>query len=263
VASPIEKIFKDIFGYLPKKQGVAYERLTAIASYLLEAGNVHHDVHIRGQFSDTLYQLDVHHTKATGETASMGEAKDYTKKGQKVGRGDLQKLAGALPDLDSIDSGMFFSATGYTKPARKYARVAQNFEGGKPIYLYVLRPSTELDESGFIKTIVIHIHVESLQPNHGKWVPHLTDRGNGALKTLLRHDEPGCKFNIMLDACLDEHGNEVLTLHDLTSKGYGDVNVETNEAHASFLLTRLFIKVDNVLAEIRGLEYEIPCSYYT
>ena len=34
-------------------------------------------------------------------------------------------------------------------------------------------------------------------------------------------------------------------------------------ASGSFLLDNLFIKVDGVLAEIRGLEYEIPFEYHT
>ena len=263
MTSPIDRIFKDIFGYLPNKQGTAYELLAAIASYMLEEGNVRHDARIRGQFSDTLYQLDVHHTNATDKTTSMGEAKDYTEQEKKVGRGDLQKLVGALPDLNSIDSGMFFSATGYSEPAKKYAKVAQNLTGGKTIDLYELRPSTELDENGFIKTIVVNIHIMSPNPRQGKWLPHLTERGNMALKTLLRDGEESRKYNVMLDSFFDEYGNEVLTLHDLTSQGYGDVNQETNKAHGSFLLSNLFIKVDSVLAEIRGLEYEIPFSYYT
>ncbi|MGO9146424.1 MAG: restriction endonuclease [Desulfomonilia bacterium] len=261
--SPIEKIFKEIFGYLPDKQGTAFEQLAAIASYLLKVGNVQHDARLRGQFSDTLYQIDVHHISATDKTASMGEAKDYSEQGQKVGRGDLQKLGGALPDLDSINSGKFFSATGYTKPAKKYAEAAKNITGGKSIDLYELRPSTELDENGFIKTVIVNIHVTSPKPHQGKWVPHFTERGNMALRTLLREGEEGHRYDVWLDSFFDEHGNEVLSLHDLTSQGYGDINPETNKAHGAFLLSNLFIKVEGIFAEIKGLEYEIPFEYYT
>lgn len=263
MTSPIDKIFKEIFGYLPNKQGTAYELLAAIASYLLDEGNVRHDARIRGQFSDTLYQIDVHHTNTADKTTSMGEAKDYSEQGKKVGRGDLQKLAGALPDLNSVDSGVFFSATGYSQPAKKYARVARSLTGGKPIDLYELRPGTELDENGFIKTIVVSIHVISPNARLGKWVPHLTERGQVALKTLLNDGEESRRYDVMLDAFFDAQGNEVLTFYNLTSQGYGDVNQETNRAYGSFLLNNLFIKVDGILAEIRGLEYDIPFSYYT
>jgi Restriction endonuclease len=257
--SPIDKIFKEIFGYLPNKRGTAYERLAAIASYMLEEGNVQHDARIRGQFSDTLYQLDVHHTSAADKTTSVGEAKDYTEQGKKVGRGDLQKLVGALPDLDEVNSGMFFSATGYSQPAKKYAKVAQNLTGGKTIDLYELRPSIELDENGFIKTIIVNIHIISPNPLQGKWLPHFTERGK---IVLLKDGGKSCRYdNVILESFFDEYGKKVLTLHELTSQGYGDVNQETNTAHASFLLNNLFIKVGGVLAEIRGLEYEIPFSY--
>jgi gamma-glutamylcyclotransferase (GGCT)/AIG2-like uncharacterized protein YtfP len=263
MTSPIDKIFKEIFGYTPNKPGTAYELLAAIALYLLKEGNVRHDARIRGQFSDTLYQIDVQHTNATDKATSVGEAKDYSEQGKKVGRGDLQKLAGALPDLNSVDSGIFFSATGYSQPAKKYAKATQSLTGGKTIDLYELRPSTELDEKGFIKTIIVNIHVIRPEALQGKWLPHFTERGEIALKTLLKDGEENHQYDVKLESFFDEQGNEVLTLYDLTSQGYGDVNQETKRAHGSFLVNNLFIKVDGVLTEIRGLEYDIPFSYYT
>jgi hypothetical protein len=263
MTSPIDEIFKEIFGYLPDKKGTAFERLSAIASFLLEEGNIQHDAHIRGKFSKTLYQIDVHHISAGDKNSSMGEAKDYSKQGKKVGRGDLQKLAGALSDLDSIDSGVFFSATGYTAPAKKYADAAQNITGGKSIDLYEIRSSTELDENGFIKTIIIHIYVMRPRPHQGIWTPHFTERGNIALKTLLRKGEECRKYDMIMESFFDECGNKVLSMHDLTSQGYGDINQETNRAHGAFLLGNLFMNVEGVFAEIRGLEYEIPFEIYT
>lgn len=228
----------------------------------MDEGNVQHDTRIRGQFSNILYQIDVHHINAVEKAASMGEAKDYSEQGKKVGRGDLQKLSGALPDLDSIDSGIFFSATGYTKPAKKYAAAAQNITGGKSIDLYELRPSTELDENGFIKTIIINIHVTSPKPQAGKWIPHFTERGNIELKALLKDGEKARRYDGMIDSFFDEHENKVLTVYELTSKGYGNINPETNKAHGCFILNNLFIKIEGIIAEIRGLEYEIPFYYY-
>lgn len=261
--SPIDTIFKEIFEYIPDKKGTAYEMLAAIASYLLDEGNVRHDAHIRGQFSDTFYQIDVHHTSVARKTTSMGEAKDYSKQGKKVGRGDVQKLAGALPDLDAINSGLFFSATGYTGPAKKYAKIAHSLTGGKTIDLFELKPSVESDEQGFIKTIVIHIHIISPNPRNGKWVPHFTEKGETALKSLRKEDEKSREYNMVLNCFYDEFGKEALALHDLTSQGYGDINNETNKAHGCFLLPNLFIKVDEILAEVYGLEYEVPFTYST
>jgi hypothetical protein len=80
---------------------------------------------------------------------------------------------------------------------------------------------------------------------------------------LLKDGEESQRYDVRLDSFFDEQGNEALTLFDLTSHGYGQVNQETNTAQGSFLLNNLFIKVDGILAEIRGLEYDIPFSYHT
>ena len=123
MASPVEDLFREIFGQLPNKGGEAYERLAGIALHLIAGGSVVHDDKLRGQFSQTLYQIDAHH-RAEDDTSRMAEAKDYSDAEKKVGRPDLQKLGGALPDLPTIDTGAYFSATGYTKPAKEYADAA-------------------------------------------------------------------------------------------------------------------------------------------
>ena len=260
MASPIDKIFEEIFGYKPEKDGTAYELLAAIATHMINGGEVKHDDKLRGDFSKTLYQLDVHHS--SNGISSMGEAKDYTVRNSKVGRDDLQKLGGALPDLNDIDAGSFFSATGYTKPAIKYAEVAESITG-KPIILYVLRPSTALDEKGFIKTIVINMHIATPQPDRAKWLPHITVQGQEALKTLLTKDEEPLEYEVGLHCFYDQDGKEILSLHELTSHGYGPVNSDTIKSHGCFLLKDHYMKINGVLAEIHGLEYEIPFTFET
>jgi len=134
--------------------------------HILDDGASQHDARIRGQFSKTLYQLDVRHRSADGKI-TMGEAKDYSALGTKVGRGDLQKLGGALPDLREVDAGAFFSATGYTKPAKQYASAATSITGGKAISLYEIDVSTEEDEKGIVKAIVINMHAIIPHPERG------------------------------------------------------------------------------------------------
>ncbi len=258
--SPIDKIFEDIFGQAPTKNGTAFEQFAAIASHIIDGGNVKHDDKMRGEFSRTLYQLDVHHQ--TNNFSSMGEAKDYSIRNGKVGRGDLQKLGGALPDLKDIDSGTFFSATGYTKPAIKYAEEAENITG-KPITLYGLRPSTELDEQGLIKTIILTMHITMPQPQSAKWLPHITDKGHEALKTLLKEGEKQLQHQINLEHFYDCNGQKILSFKELTSHGYGDINQDTEKSHASFWLKDHYIKINEVLAEIHGLEYELPYIHDT
>lgn len=257
MSSPIDKFFEEIFGHSANKSGAAFEKLAAIVTHMISGGEVKHDDRLRGQFSKTLYQLDVYQKK--NGTSSMGEAKDYTSRNSKVGRGDIQKLGGALPDLEEIDCGLFFSATGYTNPAIKYANEAEDFIG-KPIVLYGLRPSTELDEQGFIKKIIINVHMSIPCPHDAKWLPHLTVNG---LRSLYKGREEGVEIKTGLRCFYDESGKEKLSLHKLTSYGYGDVNMETNKSHACFLLPDHYIDINGVFVEIHGLEYEMPHIHQT
>lgn len=259
--SPIDKIFEEIFGYIPSKKGAAYERLAAIAAHFINGGDVKHDDRLRGEFSKTLYQIDVHQKTSVG--SSMCEAKDYSDRNEKVGRGDLQKLGGALPDLTEINNGSFFSATGYTAPAKKYAKAASSITGGKPISLYELRPSTELDEQGTIKTIVINLHIQRPHPEQANWVPHLTEKGRNSLKAMLQEGEERRERQTNLVYFYDKNGNKILSLMELTSHGYGEINNETNRAKGCFLLKNKFININGILAEINGLEYDVPFSIHT
>lgn len=259
MTSPIDKLFEEIFGNTPNKSGTAFEMLAAIVTHMVSGGDVKHDDKLRGQFSKTLYQLDVH--QKTDNSSVMGEAKDYTSRNAKVGRGDLQKLGGALPDLKDIDQGIFFSATGYTTPAKKYADESQNIVG-KPITLHGLRPSTEVDEQGFIKTIVITMNITMPQPQVAKWLAHITPNGQKAPKALLKEDEEKLEYQMGLYCFYDKEGNEELSLQELTSHGYGDINEVTGKSHACFILAEHYIDLNGVLAEISGLEYEMPYTYH-
>lgn len=60
----------------------------------------------------------------------------------------------------------------------------------------------------------------------------------------------------------DKEGNETLSLQELTSHGYGDINEETGKSHACFILAGHYIDINGVLAEISGLEYEMPYTYH-
>ena len=258
MASPIDEIFKAIFGGIPNKAGTAFEQLAAIAAHIIGGGNVKHDDKLRGEFSKTLYQLDVHHV--TCNSATMGEAKDYTIRNSKVGRPDLQKLGGALPDLKNIDAGAFFSATGYTKPAKQYAEQAENITG-KPITLYGLRPSTEFDEQGRIKTIVVTIHIITPQPDQATWLPHLTKNGQETLKLLLQEGEDKFEYKMELRWFYDNTGKKLLSLQKLTSYGYGDINRDTEKSNGCFCLKDHCININVIFAELHGLEYEMSYNY--
>lgn len=259
--SPIEQLFESIFGTLPSKSGTAYEKLSAIAMYLLEEGGVTHDARLRGQFSDSLYQLDVHHKSQDGEHEIMGEAKDYSEQGKKVGRGDLQKLGGALPDIKEINQGAFFSATGYTKPAKQYAKAAEEITGGKKIDLYELAISTEEDEKGFVKTIVINMNYIIPHPERGEFKAAFTQEGENALKdALLKDGETSVELNYGLSELYNSNGAIKISLAELTSKGYGEVHDDTKRAEACYWLPDHYIRIYGHLIEVHGLEYGVPFS---
>lgn len=264
MASPVEQLYLSIFGVLPQKSGAAFERLASIAMFLLEGGEVRHDAKLRGQFSKSLYQLDVHHQPDSDDKATMGEAKDYSDRGAKVGRGDLQKLAGALPDLAEVKGGAFFSATGFTSPAKKYARAAESITGGKEINLYQLSPSTEQDENGFIKKVVINAHFEVPMPAKGQFIPVLTGVAQELLKSkFLKEGESKFTYQLGLSEFYDSQGNSTLSLEALTTTGYGEINEDDKTAYGCYLLPGHHLNISGVLAELKGLEYHVPHDYFT
>jgi hypothetical protein len=205
MTSPIDKIFQEIYGDIPSKSGTAYELFAAIVTHIIKGGEVKHDDKLRGEFSKTLYQIDVH--QIIDGISTMGEAKDYSARNSKVGRGDLQKLGGALPDLEEVKSGTFFSATGYTKPARQYANSAENITG-KPITLYELKPSTEVNEYDFIKTIIISLQITTPIVDQAKWIEYLTEKGHQARRSII----DGESLSVSIDGIYDENKNGCIPL---------------------------------------------------
>ncbi|CAE6768020.1 hypothetical protein R69619_03707 [Paraburkholderia nemoris] len=258
MASPIDRIYEQIFGELPAKAGTAFEMLAAIATFLMDPGEVRHDARVRGEISRSMYQLDVHHI--AGQEQTMGEAKDYSLIGGKVGRDDLQKLGGALGDLSNIDRAHFWSATGYTKPAIQYANAAEQMFG-KPIKLFGLRPSTELDERGFIKTIVLRGTYQIAQHESAQWTAHWTDEGIARLRELIAPGADSLQIEEKTDTLFDESGDPVMSIFELTSRGYGDIHEDGN-SYGCFWLTGLFSKICGLLIRLKGFEYRIPYVTY-
>jgi len=257
--SPIDQLFEQIFGEKPSKAGTAYEMLACIAEHVVTGDSVSHDTKVRGAFSKTLYQIDV--LSGQEHSLSMGEVKDYTIQGKKVGRGDLQKLGGALPDLANVNSGRFYSATGYTAPAIKYAQSTEQFLGGKGIELFDLRPSTDLDEEGTIKTVRIDMTFYNPLTERAIWKPHLTHKGKEALRPLM-NENGQVHFNATLEEFYDSTGNKTVSIFELTSLGFGEVHRDTGSSHGSFLLKGHCAKINGILAEMSGLEFEMPYSIF-
>ncbi|MCF6764018.1 restriction endonuclease [Pseudomonas fragi] len=258
--SPIDELYQMIFGYVPKKAGTAFERLAAIATYVTEEdGVVRHDAALKGAHSGSRYQVDVLHQSAEAKT--MGEAKDYTYRGGKVGRSDLQKLAGALVDLPDVAKGVFWSATDYTKPARQYAQMAKGMTG-KEILLRGLRESTGFDEQGFIKSICVKGTYQIPKLAEAIWTVHLSPQGKAKLLGLISDDETRVEFSGIINDFLNSSGVKITSIFELTSGGYGNIG-EDGVSRGCFWLPDHYIWATKVLVSICGLEYEIPYDIQT
>lgn len=249
--SPIDKLFRDLYGYLPAKDGEAYELLAAAACKLLAPScPVFHDSRVRGELSKSMYFLDVHTAK--GGSSAAGEAKDYTADKRKVGRGDFQKLGGALGDLP-VAKGTFFSATGFTKPALQYAAAAATIVG-KPIEPIHLRPSEEADHEGRLESIRVQIHIE--QPSVAFGVD-LTDEGRAKLKAMGRGS-----FKHAVDRLYRADGNVMKSMEELIPPECWK-SMYAGPPEGSVPLSGAFVKVDEELIGIRGLTYQVTSNVTT
>lgn len=247
--SPIDELYRQLFGKIPQKDGEAYERIAAaVCKLFTEDLEVFHDQRLRGMISKSLYQIDV--LVQAGETSSFGEAKDYSDSNRKVGRPDLQKLGGALPDVN-VEAGVFFSATDYTKPARQYANSATEIVG-KPIVLMHLRPSTEADEMGRLKRIVLELKVRTPDYNRSSFNCVLTDESNAYIKQ--KHGlKTGERLPVSADRLYLENGSPAISIAELTARGFG--NSHTDVAEGCFVLTGYAVKMGEELVSIKGIQY--------
>jgi hypothetical protein len=260
MASPIDELYQMVFGSVPSKAGAAFERLAAIATYVTEAaGDVTHDAALTGAHSGSRYQIDVLHQCADEKT--MGEAKDYSDGGGKVGRPDLQKLAGALVDLPDVAKGVFWSATDYTKPAQQYAQAAKAMTG-KEILLRGLRESTDLDEEGFIKTIRVTGTYHIAKLNEAIWTTHWSPQGRASLFSLVSEDKTTIEVNGIVEDFFDSNGDKITSIFALTSGGYGDIG-EDGVGRGCYWLPGHYVRANGILASICGLEYQIPYASHT
>jgi len=253
MTSPIDAIYREIFG-TTEKSGTAFEKIAAIGSYLLKRGEVVHNSHLRGEHSKSSYQIDV--LQKTGGSTTFGEAKDYSERGAKVGRPDLQKLGGALPDLAEVDGGEFWSVTGFTGPAIKYANAAKEI-AGKPIELRALNFEAIKNGAGIVMTVIINATLVIPELQRARWSVTFTEEGEKKLKKSIPPGEDRLDFKQGLEEFFDAKGQVMISLFDLTSKGYVAPEVD-GVARGSFSLPDAYIKVNEDLVGITELKYEIP-----
>lgn len=210
--SIVDDLYYQLYGEHQTKEGQALERLSAVAFKLLEeACRVQYDQQVRAPYSQTVYQVDG--LIGEGDEQVMVEAKDYTVRGDKVGRADIQKLEGALTDLD-IAEGCFVSATDYTNRAKPYAASTKTNPKQNPIELYHVRPSTPDDEKGRIKTIVVNIIAHGLDFERGNYLPIINKEFFETIKDKI--SEKGNKRRTTLFHFYDAKGQVVETFENIT-----------------------------------------------
>lgn len=249
--SPIDELFLALFGFLPTKPGTAYELLSAgVCKLLGESRQVFQDARIRGTFSETLYQIDVLERQA--EKGVAGEAKDYSETGNPVGRGDLQKLGGALGELP-VESGRFFSATEYTKPARKYATAAEKIVG-KPISLYHVRTSSEADLDGRVQRIIVRLSMILPDYDAAEFMPVWTPEGRTQLRAALADGSLTEGAEAVTEVVFASDRTVLARVRELTTVLGGT----EERAEGSFWLPGGYLDVLGSLVPVHGITYKIP-----
>lgn len=210
--SVIDELYFRLYGEHQSKEGQALERLSGVAFKLLEEQRrVQYDQQVRGKYSGTVYQVDG--LIGEGDEQVMVEAKDYSVRGEKVGRADLQKMEGALTDLD-IAEGRFVSATDYTNRAKPYAKSTETNPKQNPISLYHVRPSTLEDEKKRIKTILVTIIAHGLDFERGQYMPLINHEFFESIKDRIK--EEGEEQKTILFHFYDADGNVEETFENVT-----------------------------------------------
>ena len=165
----MDEYFETIFGYKLKKRGTGYELLVGAVLKLLNATqDVTHNVIQEGKYSKDKYQIDAL-VKNKFATIFI-ECKDYTERNKPTQRADVQKLAGALNNLD-INAGILVSATGFTKPAVQYSESTKLNPNAKEIELFLIRPSTEKDTEGIMLSLCVSLDLETIDHENSKVIP--------------------------------------------------------------------------------------------
>ena len=255
--STVDELFYQLYGYCPKKAGTSLEILSDIAySIINKDAVVKHDQKIKSDFCDTAYQLDGLVFRADGAN-EMIEAKDYTVRNERVGRGDLQKMQGALTDLD-VQRGKFVSATDYTKDAKEYAKGTQRNRRQVPIDLFQIYPSTKDDEKGRVKEIVVSMNVRCLDFASSQIIPIFDEKG---LEFLKSHGFSNRHLALRIDGIYDKNGKVMQSIKEFTQGLNKLVDIKDSNQKEIIGETKMdgaYIKmVNDMLCPIAGLSYKV------
>ncbi len=251
--SPVDELFTEIMGFCPNKSGTAYELLSAAAISLMLNKEAKHNQFLSGEAGNTPYQID-----GLIEEKYIVEAKDYTIRGAKVGRGDLQKLEGALTDLPQIEKGFFASATDFTKPASEYAEGTIINDRQIEINTLNVRPSSEEDLKGRIQTIVINLEIS--YPDYSSSNIHLlfSNEEKQRMTLFIQKEFSEGEHTINTSMFYDEDGKDYLPVNELFIKYKPAYNKDSKRISGRIPITA-YVKIRDELFQIDGVEYrDVP-----
>lgn len=249
----MEDLYQDIFGKKPAKRGTAYELIVGTVLKLLNQDtNITHNIFFKSPYSSDKYQID---NLCEADGLTFVEAKDYSQRGGKVGRGDVAKLAGALCVLKGdIDKGLLASATDFTKTAKQFTSDFLK-SNGIPIDLLVIRKSVTADTEGTIQKIVVNMNMLMPDFERAEFSPVWTKQGQQALETIGYKE--GDTIQLKISYFCKSDGSVYETISHLTSKL--DVDYKELLAEGKWQFREpAYIKIDNALVQIKRVEYRVP-----
>ncbi len=110
----IDELHTELFGYVPSKDGTAYERIGAVVLATLGWRDVVHDTRERPPSQRANHQLDIVARDPSGTVSRLiVECKDWD---QKVGQGTLNALVGVRAQTGA-DAAAVITTEGFTKGA--------------------------------------------------------------------------------------------------------------------------------------------------
>lgn len=250
----MDELFEEIFGQKPSKRGKGFEMLTgAVLKIINEARDVTHDVKRLGLYSSDFYQIDV--LVDDNQEMLFVEAKDYSETNNKTGRGDAQKLAGALNNLN-IDKGLLVSATGFTKPTIQYSKSTKLNPNAKEINLCLLRPTINEDTKNLILEIVVNAFIQSMDESKSK--TNILINPTSLKQTEEEWKAEGVKegyYETRINEFFDKTGKHIAYVSEIitTKLPYNDKGEHKGVWRPN---EETYVKIMGKLLKIDGVEYE-------
>jgi hypothetical protein len=199
------------------KNGIAYERLTQqifqaiVGQELVPNIEVKQNVRLKG--IRTSHRIDIFWEFQRGNIGykTMVEVKDWN---EAVDQGEVMKFKARLDDLPDQPRGVMVSRSGFQAGARRFA-------SSSGIVLYELREPTEHDLNGRVRGLDFTLVSYHSSTSCIRLVHDETWRISEAVRLGLK-EAPRLDLRIEPDEArlLDEHGDQVATVKEITDRCY-------------------------------------------